>query len=103
MYDEQENSLLWMPASKSILFSSSSSSPGYINIPDIRQLVRGIHTVVLSRSKYLDPVCCLSIVTETRSLDVVFENSVVRDRIYRAIENIILTQQEGLSRDVIFI
>jgi hypothetical protein len=81
----------------------SSQAPGYISILDIEQVTRGIHTEVLSRSKNLDPVCCLSVITRDRSLDVVFENNIQRDRIYRAIENIIHSQRDAMPREVTFI
>jgi len=87
-FDEDSNLLIW----RSNALTSVFASAGNISVSDITQVLRGIHTDVLLKAKQLDPSTCLSIMTLDRSLDLVFDSSLIRDKTYKSLERIIQTQ-----------
>ena len=81
-FDAATLKLMW-EAPRSLF---GSSNVGSIAVLDIKQILRGIHTEVLSKCKQLDPTCCLSIITDSRSLDLVCNSSRDRDRLFKGLE-----------------
>jgi hypothetical protein len=53
---------------------------------EVTAVLRGVHTPVLLRAGLVDPSCCLSLITPTRSLDLTLPNSIERDRVVRGLE-----------------
>jgi hypothetical protein len=79
----------------------SSSSPGSIPVSQIKEVVRGIHTNVMSKSKQLDPSCVLSVVAQDRTLDLVFGGSVDRDKFFKSLQLVI--ESQGTTQGVKYI
>lgn len=57
-----------------------------ISLSQVTDVMRGIQTNVFAKSKQLDPNCCLSIITIDRSLDIVLEDNVVRNQVFKALK-----------------
>jgi hypothetical protein len=55
----------------------------------IEEVKKGIHTEVLHKAGLLDPNCCLSIITEDRSLDLVFDSTSDRTKAIRGLKVIL--------------
>lgn len=75
--------------------ASNSSGVSWINLSEIIELRRGIQTEVFMKAKLIDPSCCFSIVTPSRSLDLTLRSAVQRDRIVRGIR--VILEQEGVD------
>ena len=60
-----------------------------IKISDITKVRRGIHTEVLFNATLVDPVCCLSIITPSRTLDLTFQSNLDRNTFYKIIQQLI--------------
>lgn len=56
-----------------------------IALDSIRSVCCGIQTEVLLKAGLVDPGCCLSIVTDSRTLDLTLANVTERDRIVRGL------------------
>lgn len=81
----------------SMLKGSDDGEPGSVDLRSVREVVKGIQGEVLlrarSRDKRLDPLCCLSIVTDHRTLDLQFSSSTERNEIFLALQGLV----EGLA------
>lgn len=72
------------------LFSSNASNKiSSIDINAIEEIKKGVHTEVLHKAGLLDPNCCLSIITEDRSLDLVFDSSTDRTKAIKGLRLIL--------------
>ena len=66
-----------------------------IKISDITKVQRGIHTDVLFNATLVDPVCCLSIITPSRTLDLAFQSNLARNDFFRTIKQLISSFSPG--------
>ena len=60
---------------------SQNMAPG-IKIGYINKVVKGIHTGRLLKAKLVDPACCLSIITNDRSLDLTLNSQWERNAFF---------------------
>ena len=67
-----------------------------IQLSSIREVCNGVQTEVLRKAGLVDPGCCLSIVTDARSVDIILANSTERDRIVKGLQLILA------GRNVVF-
>lgn len=67
--------------------SSADMAPG-IPISSITFIRRGAYTEVFLKTKRLDPNCCLSLITNDRTLDLQFKTHVDRDVFFRAMKGL---------------
>jgi hypothetical protein len=72
------------------LFSSNKANiVSEIDVNKIAEVKKGIQTDVLQKGGLLDPNCCLSIVTDDRTLDLVMETSTERNKIVKGLKVIL--------------
>lgn len=100
-YHEDTRTLQWLApghqgssSNGSILkrfFSSSSATTDNAGIPldDIVAVRKGVQSEVLQRAGLLDPHCCLSIVTKTRTLDLQLPNTLERNKVFRGLKSLV--------------
>jgi hypothetical protein len=61
-------------------------------LEEISAVKKGIETEVLQKSKrLLDPTCCLSLITKQRTLDLQFNNSQERNKMFRGMKGLLET------------
>lgn len=60
--------------------------PSSISLESIRSVCCGVQTDVLLKAGLVDPACCVSIVTESRTLDLTLANVTERDRVVRGLK-----------------
>lgn len=89
---ESEQKLVWVNDSTNSFFTSSKKDKDHdssIKITDITEIRKGRNTEVFAKALTADPLKALSIITNERSLDLVFSTVKERDVIARALENIL--------------
>lgn len=96
-FDEATNSITWNNAgggrrsSISMLFGGGQNKgPPTISLDEIVEVRKGLQTDVFLKAGLVDPFCCFSIVTNDRTLDLVLENQIERDRALRGMKAILL-------------
>lgn len=94
-YNAEDQEIEWSNSSssnafhRSFSFGRNSFEVKSIQIDDITEVCRGVQTDVLLRAGLVDPLCCLSIVTADRTVDITTENAFERDSIIRALQQIL--------------
>lgn len=61
----------------------------FIAVDSIKTVYTGIRTDTMLRAGLLDPACCLSLITDARSLDLTLANATERDRLVRGLKLIL--------------
>jgi hypothetical protein len=85
-YDPATNEIVWRSSKRdkfSLFRSSSSLLEKALPLSDITEVRKGIQTDVLLKGGLLDPNRCLSLVTATRTLDLVFNSNKEREAFLR--------------------
>ena len=67
-------------------FDDTGSS---ISVDTIKSVYTGVRTDVMLRAGSIDPACCLSLVTESRTLDLTLANATEHDRVVRGLRLIL--------------
>lgn len=97
-YNPQAKCVQWKPYnngkqfSLKNIFGNSKSDSDVKSIPliDIREVHIGIQTsIVLNKAGLVDPLCCMSIIADYRTLDITFDTSRQRDAVVGAIQSIL--------------
>lgn len=60
-----------------------------IALDTVKSVYTGVRTEVMMRAGLQDPACCLSIVTDNRSLDLTLPSATERDRVVRGLKIIL--------------
>lgn len=69
----------------SLFATKDKKDVSYIECSSVIEVRRGIQTQVFMKAKLLDPRCCLSIVTEDRTLDLVLSSPSERDIVIKGL------------------
>jgi len=67
------------------LASGEEERAACIPLEAIRSVLSGVQTDVLNKAGLVDPACCLSIMTDARSLDLTLANATECDRVLRGL------------------
>jgi hypothetical protein len=67
------------------LTSGEEERAACIPLDAIRSVCGGVQTDVLLKAGLVDPDCCLSLVTDARTLDLTLANATERDRVLRGL------------------
>jgi hypothetical protein len=67
-------------------------------VDDIFAVKRGVQTSVLAKAGLLDPNCCLSLVTDDRTLDLQFPNVQERNKILRGLKALFASRDDIVYR-----
>ncbi len=65
-----------------------------INLASVTAVARGIQTDVMRRARLVDPLCSLSVVTDSRTLDMTLASPAERDLLLRALKAVFAIGQE---------
>ena len=72
-----------------------------IPISEITSVCKGLHTDVMTKArginKALDPICCLSIIASSRTLDIQCASGPDRDSFYRSLQGILANTRVKFS------
>ncbi|CAK4083488.1 unnamed protein product [Aphanomyces euteiches] len=85
-YDECHPSMLYWQSKQ------GERSAAFLPLHSVKSIEAGIETVVLKKAakkQTLDPDCCLSLVTEERTLDLKMKNPLQRDWLLKALREVI--------------
>jgi hypothetical protein len=97
-YDPSSNEIVWRSSKKdrfSFMRSSSSLLEKAIPLSDITEVRKGIQTEVLMKGGLLDPGRCVSLVTASRTLDLVFGSNKDRELFVRTMA-LLLEESPGV-------
>lgn len=88
-YNEQDDTIDWEAVQTSVfsgLFKSKDTKEvSYIECDSVIEVRRGIQTQVFMKAKLVDPRCCLSIVTDERTLDLALSTPSERDIVIKGL------------------
>lgn len=88
-YNEEDDTIDWENVQTSVFSSIFSGKKdkevSYIDCKDVIEVRRGIQTQVFMKAKLVDPRCCLSIVTEDRTLDLALSSPSERDIVIKGL------------------
>jgi len=73
-----------------MMFAPRNKGPSNIPIDEITEVRKGIQTDVLLKAGLIDPFCCLSIVTNERTLDLMLDSQAERDRALRGLKALLI-------------
>ena len=97
IYDPPSMEIRWKPNSENVsIFDrmytnppqlpSNQMAPG-IKIGFINKVVKGIHTDRLLKAKLVDPACCMSIITNDRTLDLTLSSQHERNAFFATVKS----------------
>lgn len=69
-----------------------------ISLDDVMEVRRGVQTDILMKAGLVDPARSLSLITSTRSLDLVFETKLDRDNFARTISIVLESRSNVIFR-----
>lgn len=75
-----------MFSSSAALHTAAAKETSHISVDDILEVRRGIQTDVLKKAGLLDPLCCFSIRTADRTLDLTMATPSARDMAIRGFQ-----------------
>jgi hypothetical protein len=61
----------------------------FVALDSLTSVYTGVRTDVMMRAGTQDPACCLSLVTDARTLDLTLANATERDRVVRGLKIIL--------------
>jgi hypothetical protein len=73
-----------------MLFGGQQKGPTNIPLDEIVEVRKGIQTDVFLKAGLIDPFCCLSVVSNARTLDLVMENQIERDKALRGLKALLI-------------
>lgn len=71
-----------------------NKGPSSIPLEEIIEVRKGIQTDVFLKAGLIDPFCCFSIVTNARTLDLVLENQIERDKALRGLKALLINHNK---------
>lgn len=88
-YNEEDDTIDWEAVQTSVFSSlfagKDKKEVSYIDCSSVIEVRRGIQTQVFMKAKLVDPRCCLSIVTEDRTLDLALATPGERDIVIKGL------------------
>lgn len=67
-------------------------------VDEVYAVKRGVQTEVLAKAGLLDPNCCLSLVTDERTLDLQFPNVQERNKVFRGMKALFAARDDVVYR-----
>lgn len=102
-FNSEQQEIQWKPQKQNSFRNFFNRNPlldiKSLPLRDIREVCKGVHTDILKNAGLIDPLTCMSIVTDYRTLDMSFVTSKHRDAAMNALQKILMDCQYN---DVIY-